>query len=672
MQFSPPSWSSSTSSSSSSTTTMMKDPRQHRRRHSSSSRHHHHHHHQQDDHGGQEEVHCRLPLPLQLPLHQSQSHHTLRGGGCDGGDDAVGGRTATTSRAASSCSTTLTATTLRTRFAVLQRWLEDPRRRSVGAVLFASFLSLLGFTMAGPLTPALGKHFALEVGTKFGSLTSAYPLGMLLGISFWPSLSDKIGRRPVLTLSLAGSGVGLLAQAMVVLWGGSLEMFLVARVATGLFSGASPVSKAYLADVGSLPSPSSSSSSNSKSGGGDSNNSKLPRYLALKDASSTMAFILGPAFGGILYDILRRTMHHKAATATATAASAATATAKATAGRTLLSKSDILDTTSSLSVVIAVSAVASILASVICAVFVKESSTFAVAAAVAADTKPAEPTQTRQNDDDKTNDDESSSTSKAATAASVRATQEQQQQQQQRRRRQNDTQMESSTELSCPLGVNLWAGVASVCFVSFLFNVGDSTFHAFYSAFLRQSNISTGDIGLLFTCLACISFTVSSTSSSRLLKRYGAPVSCAGGLSLVGSGLLMLGILASSSSSSTSTSSLNRLLRPTFTTLAGAAGLYYCGVPVYGPTIPTMLLKCVPPNKRGFILGLDGSINTLARIVTPLIMGEIYRRYGAGTTFVTAGMAVMAGAIITSVRRYVTVSSTTSSDSSSTLTTKQS
>ena len=30
-----------------------------------------------------------------------------------------------------------------------------------------------------------------------------------------------------------------------------------------------------------------------------------------------------------------------------------------------------------------------------------------------------------------------------------------------------------------------------------------------------------------------------------------------------------------------------------------AAALYFCGIPLYGPTIPTMLLLCVPPYQRG-------------------------------------------------------------------------
>ena len=96
------------------------------------------------------------------------------------------------------------------------------------------------------------------------------------------------------------------------------------------------------------------------------------------------------------------------------------------------------------------------------------------------------------------------------------------------------------------------------------------------------------------------------------------------------------------------------MIQPSFAVLAGIAAVYFCGVSIYGPTIPTMLLRCVPPKKRGFILGLDGFINTVARILTPVISGEIYRRYNAGTAFITAGIAVVFGAIMTLLRRYAT------------------
>ena len=96
------------------------------------------------------------------------------------------------------------------------------------------------------------------------------------------------------------------------------------------------------------------------------------------------------------------------------------------------------------------------------------------------------------------------------------------------------------------------------------------------------------------------------------------------------------------------------LIQPSFAAFAVIAAIYFCGVSIYGPTIPTMLLRCVPPKKRGFILGLDGFINTVARIITPIISGEIYRRYNAGAAFTTAGIAVVCGVFTTLFRRYAT------------------
>lgn len=453
---------------------------------------------------------------------------------------------------------------------LLAFWWSEPRHRSVFGVLLASFLSLLGFTMvAGPLTPALGKHFGLQIGGWFGSLTSAYPLGMFLGILLWPSMSDRVGRRPILTISLLGSGLGLMAQSLVIDRGGSLTQFLLARALTGLFAGSSPVSKAYLADIGS------------KDG-------KLPRYLSLKDASATMAFILGPAAGGLLFDVRR----------------------KMVGAADHLSKEEVLlNTSGSLAFVIAVSGVASLVASLLALVLVQESDTLNT-------TPNAKVDRTTTKDTD--------------SAASI------------------DTAKIDKSEaelISCPLGRSLWAGVASVCLVSFLFNVGDSTFHAFYSAFLKDQGIAVRDIGLLYTSMACVSFGVSSTSASSILKSLGPVLACAAGLSMVGSGLLLLGLLASGMG----------VVQPSFALSAAAAGVYFCGVPIYGPTVSTMLLQCVPPNRRGFILGLDGSINTLARVVAPLVIGSLYKQFNAGVAFGAAGVAVILGAAIALVRRYIVV-----------------
>eukprot|EP00956_Cyclotella_meneghiniana_P041886 scaffold243426_cov17-Cyclotella_meneghiniana.AAC.1 len=107
----------------------------------------------------------------------------------------------------------------------------------------------------------------------------------MFGVFLWPTLSDVIGRKVVMTFTLFGSGIGLLLQSWAVQQHWTLEQFLATRVLTGCFAGNSPISKAYLADRGS-----------------EGNNKQLlTRYLAWKDASSTLAFIAGPVLGGLLY-----------------------------------------------------------------------------------------------------------------------------------------------------------------------------------------------------------------------------------------------------------------------------------------------------------------------------------------------------------------------------------
>lgn len=422
---------------------------------------------------------------------------------------------------------------------------------SVPAVLLASFLNLLGFTMASPIQPALGKHFDLPLGASFGSLSSAYPLGMMLGVFLWPTLSDVIGRKIVMATTLAGSGMGLLLQSYGVQRQWTLQQFLAARVLTGCFAGNSPISKAYLADRGS-----------------EGNGIELTKYLAWKDAASTMAFIIGPMLGGLLYQ----------------------------GGKS------VVDNTKSIAFVILCSAVASLLASFSIITCVKNQNTKVLAVP--------------KNDKAATN-----TTDVGATESSEKA----------------------DTIISCPLGTRLWTAVATVAGVSALYHVADSTFFAFFPSLLQNRlNFDTQGVGLTFTMFAVISFVMSAFVSSRFVGKYGPVTACSTGLGAIGTALLALGFAASQS-----------WIPAALPIILGAASLYYVGVPLYGPSVPTMLLQCVPPNKRGAVMGFDGTVNTLARVVSPLAMGEIHRRYGPGRCFGVAGLFVYSAAILAVIRRWV-------------------
>ncbi|KAL9189139.1 hypothetical protein ACHAXT_011629 [Thalassiosira profunda] len=417
--------------------------------------------------------------------------------------------------------------------------------------------------MSSPIQPALGRHFSLPLGASFGSLSSAYPLGMMLGVFLWPTLSDVLGRKIVMSLTLAGSGMGLALQSWGILQNWTLEQFLAARVLTGCFAGNSPISKAYLADRGSE--------------GEEKGN--LARYLAWKDAASTLAFIVGPVFGGLVYQLFGRGVDGNS---------------------------------KQISFVILCSAMASLLASAAVTLFVKPSR----ATASGAEGKVGSVSEAQS-----TSDDGASEEAKDET--------------------------QSKTEIvSCPLGTTLWTGVASVAVVSALYHAADSAFFAFFPSLLQNSlGFDTQSVGMAFTSFAVLSFSMSAFVSSRFMRAFGPVAACATGLGAVATGLWTLGMAASLPAGAS--------FGITAAFILGASALYYTGVPLYGPSVPTMLLQCVPSHKRGAVMGFDGAVNTLARIISPLVMGHIHQARGAGACFKVAASCVYSAVSVALVRRWV-------------------
>mmetsp|Transcript_19910 Transcript_19910/g.29830 ORF Transcript_19910/g.29830 Transcript_19910/m.29830 type:complete len:776 (-) Transcript_19910:135-2462(-) len=517
-------------------------------------------------------------------------------------------------------------------------------QKSIFAILTATTLNLLGFTMTSPLTPTIGTHFSLPTGASFGSLTSAYPLGMLFGLLAWPRLSDNssIGRKKIMAISLLGSAFGLGLQCVCIWKLFSLRLFLIGRVLTGVFSGCGPVAKAYLADIGDADgrvNANGNANGNAKAntnvnvnvnvkanvdtksdkGSDKGRGGNLAKYLAWRDAASTLAYILGPVAGGILFELFRsKTATTLTSTSNAAAAAAASSAAQSQA----------------LGYVIGVSALGSLLAAALILFFVEDRKF-----------TPRKSTNTSTNTNTISNDNSEEQAGKSKSEGQGQG---------------QDTQIEDTYEIvACPLGMKLWTGVATVCVISFLYHVADSTFFAFFPALLQnQLQLNPKQIGLVFTMLSSITFCFSVTSmSSRLISKIGVVNTCALGLSAVGAGLVALSAASShavAASMSTSMSTLTIVgggttMMPLL--VVGAAALYFCGVPLYGPTIPTMLLQCVPPYQRGTVMGIDGIINTIARIGSPIIMGDIYRRVGASMAFGVAGLAVFCSSTIAIVRR---------------------
>ena len=145
----------------------------------------------------------------------------------------------------------------------------------INGILFIVFLELLGIGLMVPLLPFVSQRFGageLEVGFFF----AIFPLFQTVVMPFWGSLSDRMGRRPVILMSVIGSTASYVLFA----FSGSYTMLLVSRALGGAAGGTIAVAKAYLADL--------------------SKPDTLSRNMGLYGAAQGLGFLLGPVAGSLL------------------------------------------------------------------------------------------------------------------------------------------------------------------------------------------------------------------------------------------------------------------------------------------------------------------------------------------------------------------------------------
>lgn len=122
-------------------------------------------------------------------------------------------------------------------------------RGSLIVVFLVVFIDLLGFGMVLPLLPIYGKLFAASSsGLTIGLLMSSFSAMQFVFSPLWGRLSDRIGRRPVLLVGLAGSVVfyalfGVATQQQ------SLALLFVSRIGAGITCATISTAQAYIADT---------------------------------------------------------------------------------------------------------------------------------------------------------------------------------------------------------------------------------------------------------------------------------------------------------------------------------------------------------------------------------------------------------------------------------------
>jgi MFS family permease len=149
------------------------------------------------------------------------------------------------------------------------------RQASLGILFLVVFVDLLGFGMVIPVMPIYAEHLgASEAAT--GWLSTGYSLMQFVFAPIWGRLSDRVGRRPMLLLSIAMTAVAFLLYGLAA----SFTVLLVSRLFAGAATANIAIAQAYVADV-TTP-------------------EGRAKGMGMIGAAFGLGFVFGPAVGGLL------------------------------------------------------------------------------------------------------------------------------------------------------------------------------------------------------------------------------------------------------------------------------------------------------------------------------------------------------------------------------------
>jgi MFS family permease len=175
-----------------------------------------------------------------------------------------------------------------------------PVRRFQFPTLLSAFLTLLNDRLSEsiflPLLPFLLEDFSSS-GSTVGLLSGTYALSQFTVAPLIGALSDRFGRKPVISCCVMGSvlGMGLFATTLTLPWqqiwpgaaaaGVPLTMLFLARVIDGASGGTAATATAILADI-TTP-------------------ENRAKAFGLIGVAFGLGFALGPGLGGLLGDVNR-------------------------------------------------------------------------------------------------------------------------------------------------------------------------------------------------------------------------------------------------------------------------------------------------------------------------------------------------------------------------------
>lgn len=148
-------------------------------------------------------------------------------------------------------------------------------KKAFAIIFLTVFIDLLGFGLVVPILPV----FAKEIGASNFEVGLVAAVFSLMNFFFTPvlgSLSDRIGRRPIILMSAALNVVGYIIFA----WSNSLTVLVISRLICGIGAANIGAAQAYISDISSPE--------------------NRARSLGLIGMAFGLGFVFGPVFGGLI------------------------------------------------------------------------------------------------------------------------------------------------------------------------------------------------------------------------------------------------------------------------------------------------------------------------------------------------------------------------------------
>jgi DHA1 family tetracycline resistance protein-like MFS transporter len=149
------------------------------------------------------------------------------------------------------------------------------RQSALLIIFLVVFLDLVGFGIVIPILPYYAQQYGASAW-QLGWLMTSYSLVQFLFAPVWGRISDYVGRRPVLLVSILGTSFSMAILGLA----GSLEWLFIGRILAGIAGANISTAYAYVADV--------------------TTEEDRAKGMGLIGAGFGLGFIFGPAIGGVL------------------------------------------------------------------------------------------------------------------------------------------------------------------------------------------------------------------------------------------------------------------------------------------------------------------------------------------------------------------------------------